>query len=477
MDSSVATFLAVTGVEDESVARQFLDITNNDLDYAVTLYMESNPPQSADTDADTDEQTRRRFLSDGDNEVRQADAAVHRHETLVDSFGDNFMSIPNMSRPTDIFGGGRVGIFNQRFDDDENDFYFNQMEEVGSTPEEEEDDEVMELDSDGEVINTERRRPSASRRRMHRRNRMDELTSTQRRLASLFRPPFDIMSKINLDIARMEGRSQKKWILINIQDSSEFACQVLNRDFWSNSQVKDKVRENFIFLQYQQDSPNGTNYSSFYSVERFPHIAILDPLTGERVRMWPEGEVPNIDEWTQNIDDFIESSPLDVSKKSKAQEKEKFNPESLSEEKQLEYAMKQSLSRNEQEEDLESKSGRDIPEEEPEEPEEQNVFDGIKVKDHTLPENPQNVTRVQVRFPNGKRIIHKFEAKKDTILSLYEWLKYLLSNSNDGEYGLAHDDKFLLSNAAEKSTKLIEMLHKSIEEANLSSATILIEKD
>lgn len=469
----MATFLAVTGVEDESVARQLLDITNNDLDYAVTLYMESNPPQSAGTDADTDEQTRRGFPNYGDDEVRQADVGVHRHETLADSFGDNFMSMPSMSRPTDIFGGGRVGIFNQRFDDDENDYYFNQMEDLDSAPEDDDDDEVMELDSDGEVINTERRRPSASRRRMHRRNRMDELTSTQRRLASLFRPPFDIMSKVNLDVARLEGRSQKKWILINIQDSSEFTCQVLNRDFWSNNQVKDKVRENFIFLQYQQDSPNGTNYTSFYSVEHFPHIAILDPLTGERVHMWPEGQVPSIDDWIQDIDNFIENNSLDFSKKSKAQGKANFNPESLSEEKQLEYAMKQSLSHNEHEEDVESESARDVPEEQ----DVQDVFDDITAKDHILPENAQNVTRVQVRFPNGKRIIHKFEAKNDTVLSLYGWLKYLLSNSNDGEYGLAHDDKFLLSNATEKSTKLVELLHKSIEEANLSSATILIEKD
>ena len=69
------------------------------------------------------------------------------------------------------------------------------------------------------------------RRRQLRQNRHQELSSTQRRLANLFRPPFDIISVLNLDEAKYQGRQLKKWILINIQDSLEFQCQVLNRDF------------------------------------------------------------------------------------------------------------------------------------------------------------------------------------------------------------------------------------------------------
>lgn len=302
---------------------------------------------------------------------------------------------------------------------------------------------------------------------------MNELTSTQRRLASLFRPPFDIMSKVNLDMAKVEGRSQKKWILINIQDSSEFACQVLNRDFWSNNQVKERVRENFIFLQYQQDSPNGSNYCSFYTVQQCPHIAILDPLTGERVHLWPEGQVPNTTAWIQDVNNFIEDNPMDSKRKPKEQATDNFDPEALSEDKQLEYAMKQSLTRDRPQETAESETLLESQEEQ----EEPSVFDDIRAKDHALPENAQNSTRVQVRFPNGKRVIHKFEADTNTVLTLFEWLKYLLSNSSDGEYGLAHGDRFSLSNATDKSTKLIEMLDKSIKEANLSSGTILIEKD
>jgi hypothetical protein len=37
--------------------------------------------------------------------------------------------------------------------------------------------------------------------------------------------------------------------MINVQDPTEFACQVMNRDLWSDSFVKDIIRESFIFLQ------------------------------------------------------------------------------------------------------------------------------------------------------------------------------------------------------------------------------------
>jgi len=40
-----------------------------------------------------------------------------------------------------------------------------------------------------------------------------------------------------------------KWIMVNIMNSQEFACQILNRDLWSDSEVQKTIRENFFFLQ------------------------------------------------------------------------------------------------------------------------------------------------------------------------------------------------------------------------------------
>lgn len=49
--------------------------------------------------------------------------------------------------------------------------------------------------------------------------------------------------------ARSAGTSACKWLLVNIQDTQEFASQVLNRDVWNNPKVKETIKSNFIFWQ------------------------------------------------------------------------------------------------------------------------------------------------------------------------------------------------------------------------------------
>ena len=93
----------------------------------------------------------------------------------------------------------------------------------------------------------------------------------KRTLEDLFRPPIDLMFKGNLQNvcsfciflyllllhseylfaiqARDAGVSIKKWLMVNVQNVSEFSCQVLNRDVWSNTSVKELIRDHFIFLQ------------------------------------------------------------------------------------------------------------------------------------------------------------------------------------------------------------------------------------
>ncbi len=75
-----------------------------------------------------------------------------------------------------------------------------------------------------------------------------------KRLADLFRPPFDIMFHGDFEEARETAKEKNKWLMINVQNQTEFACQVMNRDLWSDSFVKDIIRESFIFLQVDQGS-------------------------------------------------------------------------------------------------------------------------------------------------------------------------------------------------------------------------------
>uniref|UniRef100_A0A915I3A6 UBX domain-containing protein n=1 Tax=Romanomermis culicivorax TaxID=13658 RepID=A0A915I3A6_ROMCU len=129
--------------------------------------------------------------------------------------------------------------------------------------------------------------------------------SKRRTLESLFRPPIEIMHRGSFETAKHEAFQKKRWILVNIQNVEEFSCQVLNRDIWNHTMVKDLVSNNFVFWQtlkylmlkqlngeinpvtaekIYHDSAEGNRFGTYYRVDSFPFVAIIDPVTGEMVK-------------------------------------------------------------------------------------------------------------------------------------------------------------------------------------------------
>ncbi|KAJ2615477.1 UBX domain protein Ubx2 [Coemansia sp. RSA 1365] len=106
--------------------------------------------------------------------------------------------------------------------------------------------------------------------------------SRRSRLAELFKPPFDIMHQGNLDSARQKAMREGKWVLVNLQEVSEFRCQALNRDIWSQNIVKEIIGKEFIFLQIATDTPEGRRVATMYNATTFPFIAVIHPKTGEK---------------------------------------------------------------------------------------------------------------------------------------------------------------------------------------------------
>uniref|UniRef100_A0A3P9KUL2 UBX domain-containing protein 7 n=1 Tax=Oryzias latipes TaxID=8090 RepID=A0A3P9KUL2_ORYLA len=110
-------------------------------------------------------------------------------------------------------------------------------------------------------------------------------------LADLFRPPIELMHKGSFETAKDCGQLENKWLMINIQNVQDFACQCLNRDVWSNDAVKNIIREHFIFWQVYHDSEEGQRYIQFYKLNKFPYISILDPRTGQKMVEWNQLDV------------------------------------------------------------------------------------------------------------------------------------------------------------------------------------------
>ena len=107
--------------------------------------------------------------------------------------------------------------------------------------------------------------------------------------------------------ARDSAESAKKWLLVNIQDSREFACQLLNRDVWSSDAVKTILREHFVFWQQYKESDDAQRYMTFYPVTSWPHVSVIDPRTGEQIVKWEK--VGDAATFTDLVSEFLSVHP------------------------------------------------------------------------------------------------------------------------------------------------------------------------
>ncbi|KAM4041845.1 UBX domain-containing protein 7 [Anomaloglossus baeobatrachus] len=161
-------------------------------------------------------------------------------------------------------------------------------------------------------------------------------------LADLFRPPIDLMHKGSFETAKECGQLKNKWLMINIQNVQDFACQCLNRDIWSNDSVKSLIREHFIFWQVYHDSEEGQRYIQFYKLSDFPYVSILDPRTGQKMVEWHKLDANSFLEQVMGF--LAEHGQLDGL--SSSPPKKRLRSESLidaSEDSQLEAAIRASL--------------------------------------------------------------------------------------------------------------------------------------
>ncbi|KXJ96092.1 hypothetical protein Micbo1qcDRAFT_158281 [Microdochium bolleyi] len=328
--------------------------------------------------------------------------------------------------------------------------------------------------------------------------------SRAQRLADLFRPPYDLMSHLPWDQARDEGKDEKKWLLVNLQDMTDFSCQALNRDLWKDERIISVVKEHFIFLQYEKNDPQADSYLTFYfpnqaheNIDNYPHVSVVDPRTGEQVKVWSGRPFPSTAEFHADLVEFLDRYSLAANSKNPvAKTKPKSKPVDygrMTEEEMLEMALKNSLEANGsasganvEDPDSLTKSNQDISkgkdtaepidltDEEPAASSSQQppaaedaAFAAIlSTNPHAEPDNaPPQTTRIQFRHPSG-RIIRRFDVT-DTVRRIYEWLK---AEPLEGREGVVFELK-----AMPAGRDLITELDKTIDEAGLKQGTVMIE--
>lgn len=336
-----------------------------------------------------------------------------------------------------------------------------------------------------------------------------EQNRTQR-LADLFRPPYEMMEHLAWDEARDVGKEDKKWILVNVQDMNDFNCQALNRDIWKDSAIVALVKENFIFLQYAKDDPRAGEYNTFYfpphaqeNKDNFPHVSIIDPRTGEQVKVWSGIPFPSAQSFHADLVEFLDRYSLEQNKKNPVSKQKRPQPavdvNRMTEEEMLEMALRNSLDANggngsasnlnavqdpddlTKSVELEKGKGKAVatsssdeimggtPQAESHEAQSASpsLFASIASdKPHSEPANGASVTRIQFRHPEG-RVIRRFHLT-EPIRRIYEWLKSepITADKTGVEFELK---------TVPEGKDLIELLDQTIEEAGLKQATVMIE--
>lgn len=477
----IDNFIAITSAENGDLAEHFIEMAGGDLETAIALFFEHGGNRqlrkqessssavgsnlNTHDDGDFAQRLQEEAYRNEEEFVRPPEQA--RHETLADThvfpgtYGGIGGSFNPLRRAHDMFDDSRPnGVFNQRLDEDMDSDSDTDSDRITESDDDESyeyvEESVIELDDDGEVREYTKmvRRPKAM--------------SKEQRLALLFRPPFDLMTKTNLDSAKVKARKKNKWIMINIQDAGIFQCQALNRDLWSSKNVKRLIKPNFVFLQYQYESRNAQQYINFYGLQNkddLPHIAILDPMTGERLKQWNR-TVPTPESFIEEVNKFLGSFSLDptTANPTVKEPTPDIDPTTLTEEQQMELAIQQSLGKPSEPAALNEHDNS-----EPEHEEERFIedpFDKIKPIKHEEPTNqPGITTRIQVRTGDGSRIVRRFKVA-DTVRTIYEVIKSEIETYSEG--------KFTLSNHQREN--LIDKLDLTIEEAGLKNSSLLLEK-
>ncbi|KAL8950212.1 MAG: hypothetical protein Q9222_003741 [Ikaeria aurantiellina] len=354
----------------------------------------------------------------------------------------------------------------------------------------------------GSIWNEEEQGSSDHRDRLARATAgASETSSKSRTLAEMYRPPYELMSRLPWDQARQHGKEEEKWILVNIQDPSIFDCQILNRDIWKHPGVIETVKENFIFMQYAKDDPRGQQYMQFYfkardNQEAYPHIAIVDPRTGEQVKVWSGPPAPKAVDFLMQLHEFLDRYSLHVSAKNpvarrKPEVKKETQIDKMTEEQMLEMAMQNSLagnaaSKEDDPDDLTRSINQGHPGASSSAGQAASAIDGTEQQaqsnganytihppsafaaisstlPHTEPAADVPSTRIQFRHPNG-RVVRRF-ALSDPVRRIYEWLK---ASPLEGRGGVEFELVFMQKN-------LKDSLEDSVEQAGLKNGTVMVE--
>lgn len=299
--------------------------------------------------------------------------------------------------------------------------------------------------------------------------------SSRDNLASLYRPPFDLMHHGPFEQAKVAASVQDKWFLVNLQSTKEFSSHTLNRDIWANEAVAQMVKTNFIFWQVYDDTSEGRKVCTYYKLDSFPAVLIIDPITGQKMHSWSRMIQP--DRFLEDLLPFLDAGPKDhhVSLSHKRPRESSMTPshkiqvtaadETYEEDEEVQRALAASL------EPMENSSGISSKDE--------NVTNSDKKEEMALPKKPTYpplpeepkgdknlLCRVGVRLPDGRRVQRTF-FRTDPVQLLWSFCSSILEE--------AETRSFRLTQAIPGASKCLDYSSNlTFDESGLSNSMISV---
>ncbi|EJK48732.1 hypothetical protein THAOC_32446, partial [Thalassiosira oceanica] len=297
-------------------------------------------------------------------------------------------------------------------------------------------------------------------------------------LQAMFAPPVHLLHSAGGFIgAKNVAKDARRWLLVNIQSDSDFACHALNRDVWRDELVENLVREGFILWQAENNSAEGQTYVQRYRVSGYPHLGIVDPRTGTllwRKEGWTQVEPLTAEQFVEIASDFCSGHSFDrmpvparhsyssggggggaaayggAASAMAAGTSHKRPLQEMSEEEQLQAAIRASMGDADDRgddmsqddagvdeakpaaeggggdakpaaADLESESGGPPEKKEEKEDEKSDPF-SAEILALPVPDEPaSDAARIQIRLPDGKRVVRKFP-KESKVKEVYAFV-------------------------------------------------------
>ena len=214
-DELVSQFMAFSGCADTERAQSYLEMSGNNLEMAISLYMDHSGGGGTGVGAaemDSDVAVAANLLEirapDATQRMRLMDNGPVGYDMLMEETETENTIHPNaFAADADIRATINAAVLAENSDDDNNG-----------------DDDYIQVQ--GPSLNT----PTG--------------------LQNMFSPPTHLMHTAGgFQGARSAAKDARRWLLVNIQRDAEFSSHALNRDVWRDDLAENLVREGFIFWQ------------------------------------------------------------------------------------------------------------------------------------------------------------------------------------------------------------------------------------